>query len=203
MRKLKSVVKPQYLKGVNFIAILILIIGAIMRLVHAFKMEEGFNFFFFISSIYFLAFIAILTAIIAHETNKFSVFCRTYFNFLDKTFGRGVFMLFLSFMMVERNQKKGEVFMCVLVAIIAILNMIFGYGDAQKKLASLPWEKSSASSAPVGQPGQQQMGGNGLAYDSKTDTYQVNLDGAQARAAAAQGVKEGLGIASQGGNFND
>ena len=112
-------------------------------------------------------------------------------------------MLFLSFMMVERNQKKGEVFMCVLVAIIAILNMIFGYGDAQKKLASLPWEKSSASSAPVGQPGQQQMGGNGLAYDSKTDTYQVNLDGAQARAAAAQGVKEGLGIASQGGNFND
>ena len=47
------------------------------------------------------------------------------------------------------------------------------------------------------------MGGNGLAYDSKTDTYQVNLDGAQARAAAAQGVKEGLGIASQGGNFND
>ena len=101
-----------------------------MRLIHAFTMDTGFNFFFFISSLYFLAFIVILTAIIAHETNKFSVFCRTYFNFLDKTFGRGVFMLFLAFTMVERNQKKGEVFMCVLVALIAILNMVYGYGDA-------------------------------------------------------------------------
>lgn len=103
--------------------------------------KSNFNFFFFISSLYFVVFIAILAAILAHEENKFSVFCRTYFNFLDKIFGRGVFMFFLSMMMVERNQRAGEVIMCVIVALIAVLNMVYGWGEARKKLASLPWEK--------------------------------------------------------------
>ena len=85
--------------------------------------------------------------------------------------------------------------MCVLVALIAILNMVFGYGDAQKKLASLPWEKSSGSGQSQSQQQQKPAGGNGLAYDAKSDTYNVQLDGAQARAAAVQGVKEGLGVA--------
>ena len=53
-------------------------------------------------------------------------------------------MFFLSMMIVERKQKKGEVFMCVIVAIIAILNMVYGFGEAKKKMASLPWEKSQA-----------------------------------------------------------
>ena len=121
---------------------MLLLIGAIVRLVHCFG--ENFNFFYFISTLYFFVFIGIFTAINAHETNKFSVFCRTYFNFLDKVFGRGAFMFFLSMMIVERKQKKGEVFMCVIVAIIAILNMVYGFGEAKKKMASLPWEKSQA-----------------------------------------------------------
>jgi len=181
MRKLKQKIKPEHLKYLNFIGIFILAIGAIVRLVFSFNQEGGgFNFFYFISSLYFFVFIAILASITAHETNKFSVFCRTYFNFLDKVFGRGAFMLFLSMMIVERKQKKGEVFMCIVVALIAILNMVYGFGDARKKMASLPWDKSSAGPGAPAQAEQKPagIGGNGLAYDAKTDTYKVNLDGA-------------------------
>ena len=34
--------------------------------------------------------------------------------------------------------------MCIIVALIAALNMVYGFGEARKKMASLPWEKSSA-----------------------------------------------------------
>jgi hypothetical protein len=39
--------------------------------------------------------------------------------------------------------------MCVIVAIIAGLNMILGFGDAKKKMASLPWEKTSGDQSKV------------------------------------------------------
>lgn len=154
MRKVKKVIKPAYLKALNIISCVLLVIGAILRFVHCFTGEEGFNFFFFCSSIYFFVFIFITAAVIvAPDTNKFSIFCRTYFNFLDKTFGRGVFMFFLGINMLERR-VKGEVFMCIIVSVISFVNMILGFGDAKKKMASLPWEKGTAA-ASAGAPAQE------------------------------------------------
>jgi hypothetical protein len=166
MRKIKTIIKPAYVKVLNIIACCILTLGATLRTIYCFtvkidvevaegeeaKTKSGFNLWFFITTLYFFVFIFITAAIEAHETNKFSVFCRTYFNFLDKVFGRGVFLLFLSMMLLERKQGNGEVAMCVIVAIIAGLNMILGFGDAKKKMASLPWEKSAAE--PAGAPAQ-------------------------------------------------
>jgi hypothetical protein len=104
MRKIKTIIKPAYVKVLNIIACGILLLGAVLRALNCFTSEEGFNLWFFITTIYFFVFILITAAIEAHETNKFSVFCRTYFNFLDKVFGRGVFLLFLSMMLLERRQ---------------------------------------------------------------------------------------------------
>ena len=62
---------------------------------------------------------------------------------MDQMFGRGLFMIFLSFMLIEI--KNGLlVVLAIIVMIIAVLNLIIGYGDAKKALASLPWESVSA-----------------------------------------------------------
>lgn len=79
--------------------------------------------------------------------------------------------------------------MCVFVAIIAGLNMILGFGDARKKMASLPWEKSEAGATAAPAQAQPKAGGNGLSYDPKTDQVNVKIDGDQARAAALEGMK--------------
>jgi hypothetical protein len=147
MKKLKSIIKPEYLKVLNLIACTLLTYGAVMRFVNCFTGADGFNIWFFMTTFYFFIFIFITACIVAHETNKFSVYCRTYFNFLDKTFGRGVFLSFLAITTLERKDGKGELLVCIVVGIISVLNMILGFGDAKKKLASLPWEKAAGGSA--------------------------------------------------------
>lgn len=88
---------------------------------------------------YFFVFIVFVGAVELQEENKVSVFIRTYFNFLDMMFGRGLFLVYLSFMLLERKTAM-EVIFCVIVLIIAIFDIILGYGDAKRSLASLPWE---------------------------------------------------------------
>jgi hypothetical protein len=44
-------------------------------------------------------------------------------------------MLFLAMMIAEKDNDKGEVYMCIAVAIIAVLNMVYGFEDAWKPAA--------------------------------------------------------------------
>ena len=83
-------------------------------------------------------------------------------------------MIFLSFMLLERKTTL-EVLMAVCVIIIAAFDLVLGFGDAKKAMASLPWESVSGgggqkqSAAPAG--AQPSSGGNAMAYDANTDSY--------------------------------
>ena len=127
------------MRVMNIVACVLLLVGAVVRIIECFK---AFNFWFFITSLYFFVFIAFVAAIEIHQLNKFSVFIRTHFNFLDQLFGRGLFMIFLSFMLLERKTTL-EVLCAVCVIIIAAFDLILGFGDAKKAMASLPWESVS------------------------------------------------------------
>ena len=111
-----------------------------------------------------------------------SIFIRTYFNFLDQQFGRGVFLVWLSMMLLERKTSL-EILFCIIVLLIASIDLILGYGDAKKTLASLPWEAPSMPGAGGGgQKSQPEAPDNGsnkntIAYNANTDSYAVNLNG--------------------------
>jgi hypothetical protein len=96
--------------------------------------------------LYFFIFIIFVASIEIHQTNKFSIFVRTHFNFLDQLFGRGLFLIFLAFMLLERINKV-EVLMAVFVIIVSSFDLILGFGDAKKAMASLPWESVSVTGA--------------------------------------------------------
>ena len=144
--KIKEKVKPPIIRILNIVACGLLMLGAVFRIIECFK---AFNLFFFITSIYFFTFIAAVGAVELHETNKVSVFIRTYFNFLDQMFGRGLFLIFLSFMLLERKTTM-EVIFAVIVLIIAIFDLVLGYGDAKRTLASLPWENPTSMATEKG-----------------------------------------------------
>jgi len=74
-------------------------VGAIMRLGHSFGGEgahKGFKLFFLIKTFYYIAFILGLLCIEINKEMKPSLVVRTYFNFLDRLFGRAVFLIFLA-----------------------------------------------------------------------------------------------------------
>jgi hypothetical protein len=144
--KIRKYIKPECVRILNILACIILTAGAVIRIIQCFK---AFNLFFFITSLYFFVFIAFVASIEISQVNKLSIFIRTHFNFLDQMFGRGLFLIFLSFMLIER-QTNMEVLMAVLVIIIASLDLILGFGDAKRALASLPWESVSAGGAAGG-----------------------------------------------------
>lgn len=134
--QLRAKIKPPIIRILNILACGLLLLGAVLRIIECFK---AFNLFFFITSLYFFTFIVFVGAIEADEANKVSVFIRTYFNFLDQMFGRGLFLIYLSFMLLERKTTM-EIIFCIFVLIVAIIDVILGYGDAKRSLASLPWE---------------------------------------------------------------
>lgn len=66
--------------------------------------------------------------------------------------------------------------MAVLVIIIASLDLILGFGDAKRALASLPWESVSSASGGgnkevTAAPAGIQKSSNAMAYDANTDSY--------------------------------
>ena len=134
--RLKDKLNPKMIRILNILACVFLFIGAIFRMIECFK---AFNLFFFITSLYFFTFITFVAAVEISEEHKVSVFIRTYFNFLDQMFGRGVFLIYLSFMLLERKTAL-EILFCILILGIAIVDVVLGYGDAKRSLASLPWE---------------------------------------------------------------
>ena len=60
-------------------------------------------------------------------------FIRTYFNLLDLTLGRGLYMLFLCIILFERCAKSEELFP-IISTVIACINIVVGYNDTTKEL---------------------------------------------------------------------
>lgn len=131
------------LRIANVVAAVIFALGAVFRTIKCFG--PGFNFFFMITTIYFWIFIVMLGLAEAGETFKGRLLVTTYFNFLDKQFGKGLFMLFLCLMLCEVTDNA-EVVLAIVCIIIAICNLIIGWGQAKKGIPAPPWEDSTKES---------------------------------------------------------
>ena len=60
-------------------------------------------------------------------------FIRTYFNLLDLTLGRGLYMLFICILLFERTAKSEELFP-IISTVIACINIVVGYNDSTQAL---------------------------------------------------------------------
>ena len=60
--------------------------------------------------------------------NKHSIFVRTYFNFLDKIIGKGLFLIFLAMILVE-IQEQGEVIVAIVCIVIGVVDLILGFSE--------------------------------------------------------------------------
>ena len=65
---------------------------------------------------------------------------KTYFNFLDRTFGKGLFIIFQSMMLVEVGDA-GEIVLALVCIVIGVCNLIIGWSEANKELPSVPWKQ--------------------------------------------------------------
>ena len=88
---------------------------------------------FFFQCLYIVLFIAVLIASEGGLGLSNQNFIRTYFNLLDLTLGRGLYMLFLCILLFERCSKSEELFP-IICTVIACVNIIVGYNDSTQAL---------------------------------------------------------------------
>ena len=184
--KVKEKCTDKVLKVSNFIAYLMFTIGGILRLVWCFS-SAGFNFFFMINTFYYTFFCVMLVLAEVSDTNKFSIMVKTYFNFLDKTFGRGLFIIFQAMMLVELTDA-GEIVLAIPCIIIGGCNLIIGWGQASKELPSVPWQKIEA--------GRQMANGvvKGVGGADRSNKYEMQ--------GAIAGVAVGAAVSGAANQFN-
>ena len=137
--KVKEKCTDKVLKAGNFLAYVLFTIGGILRFIWCFS-SAGYNFFFMINSFYYIFFCVILVLAEVSDTNKFSIMVKTYFNFLDRTFGKGLFIIFQSMMLVEVGDA-GEIVLALVCIVIGVCNLIIGWSEANKELPSVPWKQ--------------------------------------------------------------
>jgi hypothetical protein len=61
----------------------------------------GFNFFFFLNSMYLTSFVALYTIVSIKPDHKYGVMARIYFHFLNPLVGKGWFLVFLGLILLE------------------------------------------------------------------------------------------------------
>ena len=130
----------------NILAGVLFFYGAIERFAHCFG-GAGFNLFFFIVTIYFvigiiILFVGVLSLNGLAKDNKFSVYVRTYFNFVDNKLGLGIFMVFLTCIMIEigGSTKVFVIITSVINYIIAAVNIFFGCQEDSIDFPQNPFE---------------------------------------------------------------
>ena len=120
-----------------------------MRLGHSFGgtgEHKGFKLFFLIKTIYYIAFILGLLCIQINPEMKPSLLVRTYFNFLDRLFGRSVFLIFLAMVMCEMPGAY-PIMAAIGIIGVAICGMILGWSEVEGNLPSPPWKSLSGDEA--------------------------------------------------------
>jgi len=144
-------------KIANIVAVFALGVGTVFRFLYNFGVgpeTAGFNFFFFISSLYMLSFVSILALVVFKPDHQKAQLARTYFNFLNSITGKGFFLIFLAFILCEKTDQ-GEIFIAIFVIIIGIVDIVLGWNEASQEIPKLPWKSESApnsqqkSSAPA------------------------------------------------------
>lgn len=142
--KVKNVCTDRLQLIANIIACAILLLGAIIRLIFSFQYGY-FRVLFFFLTLFYLSFIVLLGLSLLPSQNKVSIFVRTYFNFLDNCCGKGLFILFLSMIMVEQAEWY-LIIMTIITCFIAVIDLIIGCKEAKEGLPSLPWSQNEEES---------------------------------------------------------
>ena len=125
----------------NIVTCVILLLGAVLRTAHAFS-SEGFNFFFVITTLYFWFFVALLGISELNDTFKPRVWVTTYFNFLDRQFNKGFYIVFLTVMMLEETGAASVVFAAIITFFIALCNFIIGWKQEKGERPPLPGQEN-------------------------------------------------------------
>jgi len=79
-----------------------------------------------------------LAVIEVNKDLKPSILIRTYFNFLDMQFGRGIFLIFLSLFMLEEGSWF-EWLVALGCLAVAGCDLIIGSKEAKSKFPVAPW----------------------------------------------------------------
>lgn len=82
--------------------------------------------------------------------NEHSQKVRTYFNFLDKIIGRGLFLIFLACLIMNNAVSGGLEYIVAIIAVsIGIIDIILGWGEDKHELPSAPWGKKEEAKQPA------------------------------------------------------
>ena len=88
----------------------------------------GFNFFFFLQTLYLFSFVAILGLVVISPEHPNSLKARTYFNFLNSIVGRGFFLIFLALVILVKTNQAEWLFAIVNIC-VGIVNIILGWSE--------------------------------------------------------------------------
>ena len=178
----------------NLISCGCLSVGAVFRLMHCFTVK--FNFFFLIVTLYYMSFIVILAAAEMkymkpdHEKSKL---IRTYFNFLDRIIGRGLFLIFLACILLQGENINIEWVLALVCIGTGVCDIILGWDEQKADLPQVPWKSANDSLSPaqaVPEPSEVQNAANSM-----------RLKAAYAE-AACDTVEAGRASAAKDTNFN-
>lgn len=120
---------------------------------HCFTVK--FNLFFFLTTLYFISFIVILAAAeikyLKPEHEK-SRQIRTYFNFLDRIIGRGLFLIFLACILLQGENINIEWILSLVCIGTGICDIILGWDESEAELPQVPWAKGDDKAPQVAVP---------------------------------------------------
>jgi len=114
----------------NFAACGLLTCGVVLRFWYMFdatqnKPTDYNGFLFFLITCMQLFFTVLLGLSLLPLDNKYSVWTRVFFNFLDYYVGRGVYILFIAVLSIENGSAFEIIFFFVLIG-IAVVDLVVG-----------------------------------------------------------------------------
>ena len=135
----------------NVITICLLFIGFILRLVYCFssseydpgtgkkEMRSNFNFFFLMTTLYYLIFLVILLVGVlgnnqcckSGRNKQFINFVMRQFKMVEGKLGRGLMIIFLSFLVLEVPQV-GEIVVASLCIIVGAINIWISCSETEQ-----------------------------------------------------------------------
>lgn len=131
----------------NLIAIGICAYGILIRILFNFGVvggeASGFDLFLFLHTFYFGSFVFLLGAAEYGGENNYTRFALTYFNFLARRIGRGLFLIFLA-MLLTMTTGSFEGLLAIIVVCIGIIDIILGWDETMEALPKLPWQQGGA-----------------------------------------------------------